>query len=71
MTRGLKDKIAEIKDMLKKVTLIDPMTRGLKVLYHFGVRKNAAKVTLIDPMTRGLKVKISHARVLLVCRYTD
>jgi len=38
------------------VTLIDPMTRGLKVINPTDV-VNSYDVTLIDPMTRGLKGK--------------
>ena len=38
------------------VTLIDPMTRGLKAKLFLLASACALFVTLIDPMTRGLKV---------------
>ena len=37
------------------VTLIDPMTRGLKDGMANKLRNTQQAVTLIDPMTRGLK----------------
>jgi len=43
-------------DRSRSVTLIDPMTRGLKAIFsHFVFCDLTSLVTLIDPMTRGLK----------------
>ena len=55
----------------KFVTLIDPMTRGLKV-FKWTIRMLAfTRVTLIDPMTRGLKDFSSHYSILCMGGYTD
>ena len=52
------------------VTLIDPMTRGLKALTSLAV-PDTSSVTLIDPMTRGLKVHIGISAPVQRPRYTD
>ena len=64
MTRGLKEKTRfPRKKRLLPVTLIDPMTRGLKVTELVLPAVGWFKVTLIDPMTRGLKdLKTPEAR---------
>jgi len=41
----------------QQVTLIDPMTRGLKGEFLYLPPTVTQSVTLIDPMTRGLKDK--------------
>ena len=59
-------------DRSRSVTLIDPMTRGLKVKTFLSASAANSCVTLIDPMTRGLKEEVKqNTWSIRLIGYTD